>query len=185
MRRTFFGLLAAFVLSTTNQASAIVYDITTIITPTVVEEPALIRSLTGTLNFGPLVMHPGETINVHFLFNAPVFMPRSFLVFGSINGIGTTLPLGNGFNHFGVSGSFLSSAADFVDGILVSGAYTGAPFPNDGYAITEASFFANSVPEPATWATLLLGFAAIGVVAHRRRNRKCVIGGNRGHSIAE
>jgi PEP-CTERM motif-containing protein len=33
------------------------------------------------------------------------------------------------------------------------------------------SYVASAVPEPSTWAMMILGFAGIGFVAHRRRNR--------------
>ena len=31
--------------------------------------------------------------------------------------------------------------------------------------------FANAVPEPSTWATMILGFVGIGTLAYRRRNQ--------------
>jgi hypothetical protein len=49
--------------------------------------------------------------------------------------------------------------------LVVSG-YTGGAGAFSG----DLTFAAGAVPEPATWAMMLLGFAGIGSVARRRRN---------------
>jgi hypothetical protein len=38
-----------------------------------------------------------------------------------------------------------------------------------------APFVVTAVPEASTWAMFLVGFASIGLVAHRRRNRKAAV----------
>jgi hypothetical protein len=35
----------------------------------------------------------------------------------------------------------------------------------------------SAVPEPATWAMLLIGFAGIGFMAHRRKSRPALLTG--------
>jgi len=41
--------------------------------------------------------------------------------------------------------------------------------PDGGCGLGEIAFEAAAVPEPATWAMLILGFGAMGLVARRRR----------------
>jgi hypothetical protein len=77
---------------------------------------------------------------------------------------------GAGGNNGGVNVSFApstqlfhSSAGDFtlhVNDVAVSG--TGAASPISGYI--------QAVPEPATWAMMLVGFAGMGMAMRRRRN---------------
>jgi hypothetical protein len=41
-----------------------------------------------------------------------------------------------------------------------------------GIGISNASFsLSGSVPEPSTWAMLLIGFASIGFIVHRRKSK--------------
>jgi PEP-CTERM motif len=35
--------------------------------------------------------------------------------------------------------------------------------------------FATSVPEPSTWAMMILGFAGIGFMAHRRKSKPALM----------
>jgi hypothetical protein len=39
------------------------------------------------------------------------------------------------------------------------------------YTVTWTGFEVAAVPEPSTWAMMLLGFCGVGLVAYRRRNR--------------
>lgn len=59
----------------------------------------------------------------------------------------------------------------------------GTPDPIDasGFAFTDSAFIfrymplASAVPEPATWAMIVLGFAGVGFRAYRRRNNKVIL----------
>jgi PEP-CTERM motif len=73
-------------------------------------------------------------------------------------GVAVTSPLDAG-NYFLV---FTDPAADPP---ISSSIFTLNP---DGTTITDLDVFAPSVPEPSTWAMLLLGFAGLGVMAYRR-----------------
>ena len=43
---------------------------------------------------------------------------------------------------------------------------------SDVYSGTSGEFFYSAVPEPSTWAMMILGFAGIGLTAYRSRSRR-------------
>jgi hypothetical protein len=47
--------------------------------------------------------------------------------------------------------------------------------PTSDYAAYEASFQAGLVPEPSTWAMMLLGFAGLGYAGHRASKKAASI----------
>jgi hypothetical protein len=59
------------------------------------------------------------------------------------------------------SSFFYLSGTHYVDIILRNG----------GDPMISVNFVASAVPEPSTWAMLLLGFAGVGFMAYRRRNQ--------------
>ncbi len=71
----------------------------------------------------------------------------------------------------GDSASIRSVDVDFT---LVSGVQ-----PEDGVLVSKLSFesfsLSSSVPEPSTWAMMIIGFAGVGFMAYRRRNRGSTI----------
>ena len=74
-----------------------------------------------------------------------------------------------------------TSAINYGYMSLLSGGATGFPstitgwtFENSGGAITVPSV-SGAVPEPATWAMMLLGFGAVGVSLRRRRRTKTLL----------
>lgn len=64
------------------------------------------------------------------------------------------------------------------DGIIPAGTYVGfedlsqadTHWTDNNYRDEQFVFNVAAVPEPATWAMMLLGFAGIGFLAYRRRN---------------
>jgi len=66
-----------------------------------------------------------------------------------------------GFQNIAVTGGNLTftSATDFVDG-------EGGPL-----LLAQSSGFTSAVPEPATWAMMILGFAGLAMVAYRRSRK--------------
>jgi hypothetical protein len=87
----------------------------------------------------------------------------NFATFNTIASFTTTPPNDAGiFNP--VTGAFTTTGAfqfRIIDSSLVAG---GNDFGIDDLVIT-------AVPEPSTWAMMILGFAGIGVLAYRRNNR--------------
>jgi hypothetical protein len=69
-----------------------------------------------------------------------------------------------------VQGNLVESAGAFLDPIFfIDPTFAGA----DRYSIETSLGIGNvsAVPEPSTWAMLLLGFAGIGFIACRRKSR--------------
>jgi hypothetical protein len=62
---------------------------------------------------------------------------------------------------------------------------SGGPFPGGSASINDpfqldvplgvTATFASSVPEPSTWAMLLLGFAGLGFLAYRRKSKPALM----------
>ena len=48
-------------------------------------------------------------------------------------------------------------------------------FSSDNQQLGDVSIQVNAVPEPSTWAMLILGFAGIGFMAYRRKSRPAVL----------
>jgi hypothetical protein len=51
----------------------------------------------------------------------------------------------------------------------------GFSYPDVGTFLVETTPLAAAVPEPSTWATMLLGFAGIGFMAYRRKARTALM----------
>jgi PEP-CTERM motif len=95
---------------------------------------------------------------------------------GSLSLGGTGSPFGGGggggFGQFGFGGggggSFLARQA--IDRLLLAGVNSGNGF----VTIDTISPIppVSSVPEPSTWAMLILGFAGVGFMAYRRSNKE-------------
>jgi hypothetical protein len=59
---------------------------------------------------------------------------------------------------------------------IYGGGTSGFPNPGDiGSVVVDATlpdgFYVRGVPEPSTWAMMILGFAGVGFIAYRRRNQ--------------
>ena len=48
-------------------------------------------------------------------------------------------------------------------------------FSSDNQQLGDVSIQVNAVPEPSTWAMLILGFAGIGFIAYRRKSRPAAL----------
>jgi hypothetical protein len=56
--------------------------------------------------------------------------------------------------------------------------YTQNPAPRDGRGLSHTADFGSittAVPEPSTWALMILGFAGVGFMAYRRRNQAAAL----------
>jgi hypothetical protein len=92
---------------------------------------------------------------------------------------------GDGLTSFGISGNANDpsgyggpvtyfSPIDFFHGTVIFGPNGIAPGGTEIFALEEAVqlntlVVSPSVPEPSTWAMMLLGFAGLGFLAHRRK----------------
>ena len=76
------------------------------------------------------------------------------------------------FTVTGATGSHLNLAGQLIDGVTV---YAGADLREcalvcvTGPVGATADFVQNAVPEPATWALMILGFGGVGGVLRRRK----------------
>jgi hypothetical protein len=69
-----------------------------------------------------------------------------------------------------LNGTTLSTFDPFAPSAFSTlGTNTGATYPNSAASTLVVSNGAGAVPEPATWAMMLLGFAGIGIAMQRRR----------------
>lgn len=127
-------------------------------------QPNLAYSLSGSGYFN---VASGFTGSLSFTYGA--FSNTTGTVFDGLNGTGTALGtislLANDVSAFSpVSLAFLGTARSFV----ISG--TGSQFGFDDVAINAVS----AVPEPSTWATMIIGFGFVGGALRYRRRRTTV-----------
>jgi hypothetical protein len=61
------------------------------------------------------------------------------------------------------------------DTFALSWAMTCANDIIEGQVILPPSVNVGGVPEPTTWAMMIMGFATLGVAAHRRKKRNAVV----------
>lgn len=84
---------------------------------------------------------------------------------------GVVTPTAGGFETFSSSralnGTYLTNLA-FINPVLASSARVRGSGGDGVYAIGEARFATAPVPEPATWAMMLLGFGGVGFMVRRR-----------------
>ncbi len=76
-------------------------------------------------------------------------------------------------------GCTLADQQGIIDDVA---AYPGFPFTFTGtYTVVEDSgsgtFNVANVPEPSTWAMMVLGFAGMGFMAYRRKSKPAAVGG--------
>jgi hypothetical protein len=126
------------------------------------------------------------TFNDHFFFTTVGTGPLS-ITFSSITGIDT----GNGDLEMSISGVTspvnVFPSANFTYASINPGTYemtfsgfVGRPGNNGGtvvgsYEATITAGIASAVPEPSTWAMMLLGFAGIGFMAYRRKSKPALM----------
>jgi hypothetical protein len=81
----------------------------------------------------------------------------------------------DGFNYTSPS-TFLTSASlpESLDVSLLTN-FTGVIYRTSDNLRIETVNQPSSVPEPSTWAMLLIGFAGIGFVAYRRRSKPALM----------
>ncbi len=81
------------------------------------------------------------------------------------------------FFTLGATGSTIATKGFAATGTVVSIAYLTSR-TNFDFAIDNITFnepLAGAVPEPSTWAMMILGFAGIGVMAYRRKSKPALM----------
>src|SRR3982074_2673797 len=89
------------------------------------------------------------------------------------------VPAAPGFLDF-AGFSYVSNAVDYNVYFSASGSFCGSPgcygsSTNPDGPDTTITFSVTAVPEPSTWAMMILGFAGIGFMAYRRRNNTAML----------
>ena len=114
--------------------------------------------------------------------NIQVGLPGSYTAFslnvGTFSDGSVTFLLSNGhsftLNTFGngyetAGGFFGVTDTTAFNSVLVTSSVLD-PNTDNILSVNEATYGISAVPEPSTWAMMLLGFAGIGFVTYRRRN---------------
>ena len=96
------------------------------------------------------------------------FLALSSALSGSVNPAGWTDIAGAGGNSSGLTATALTGSSAASRYWLVGAAMGTSSGFNDGFKISSLNVTA-AVPEPSTWAMMLVGFGAIGVAGRSRR----------------
>jgi PEP-CTERM motif len=190
MRKRNISTIVVAMLGLTNMpAQATTYDLAFDNNSTLITG----REIVSDASFDPITLFNGDTLSIVFN-NVP--SPTEFPQNGPETYVSTVLyGLGGGGaidEAVGISGGAssggvgpLSMSADgsnFVafgrgGGLYYGPTWTislqllsGEPPASTGLAIDQISVNVALVPEPSTWAMLLIGFAGIGFAAYRKRN---------------
>lgn len=118
-------------------------------------------------------VNPGSWVGTHSLLT--ITGPGGVLAFDPTL-IGDNTPLGGPFDQNSENLSFFPGAPlnfnPFASGIYT---FDLKLFSRDDVQLGEVSIQVNAVPEPSTWAMLILGFAGIGFMAYRRKSRPAAL----------
>ncbi|MEH2628597.1 hypothetical protein V1292_006652 [Bradyrhizobium sp. AZCC 1719] len=119
-------------------------------------------------------VNPGSLVGTHSLLT--ITGPGGILQFDP-QIISDNTPIGGPLyqNSENLAFAFLGGPLNFNPN--VSGVYTFdlKLFSANDQLLGDVSIQVNAVPEPSTWAMLILGFAGIGVMAYRRKTRPAVL----------
>jgi hypothetical protein len=119
-------------------------------------------------------VNPGSLVGTHALLT--ITGPGGSLAFDPTT-IPDNTPLGGPFdqNSENLGFSFLGGPINFNPN--ASGIYTFdlKLFSADNKQLGDVWIQVNAIPEPSTWAMLILGFAGIGFMAYRRKSRPAML----------
>jgi len=120
---------------------------------------------------------PGGTSNV-----LTISLGSSVTAFGldfsTFNGSAATFTLNNGF----VSSPIVTLSTPFGS-TQFEGFISSIPFSTislsipstDGWIVLDVTTAVSAVPEPSTWAMMILGFTGLGVMAYRRKSKPALM----------
>ena len=78
---------------------------------------------------------------------------------------------GDQFNQLALStNAYISFSGLTFDKVILSSSGNSFEFDNISYG-GGRTLFQNGIPEPSTWAMMILGFAGVGFMAYRRRSQ--------------
>jgi hypothetical protein len=101
-------------------------------------------------------------------------LPFSSYARGDFEIIPATLDSTSGANYFGHINSLIQT--DATANFTFSGTITdGNLWSLDATGHAVATPFTDAVPEPSTWAMMILGFAGVGFMAYRRKSKQAFI----------
>lgn len=116
-----------------------------------------------------LTLTPGALYNLMFAYSNNGFAPNestsasaSFMIDGLSGTVSHSTATPTSLNWQIFSGNFVATGPNILSFTNLTGG------PNEGILLDAVSV--TPVPEPATWAMMLLGFGAIGFAARRRRS---------------
>jgi PEP-CTERM motif len=132
----------------------------------------LVSSFTGSYNGNALTFWDAST--------PPVQVSGSNLVYHSVPNTNGADYIFDDLFPFTVGGLLVSTGSGagqrFYDISLDFAGATNVDFfsinPDGSYLPDNGTFAVAAVPEPSTWAMMLLGFAGLGFMAYRRKNNK-------------
>lgn len=155
------SMTALTVMGTTNQSNTLVsISSNETLTSTASNGQARFAAIDGTLDVGNIFLTAGGTFTLaeFNLFNA---QGSTDSVAITINGVTRNFAIGNGQNFFGIQ----ATGGDTITSIAFNANGTGVA---DLRQLRVGGITA-AVPEPGTWALMLLGFGAVGASLRRRR----------------
>jgi len=82
-------------------------------------------------------------------------------------GFGVSFPVNNGDETFNQSVQFAATAGDAIRSATFSNDPLQNAFEVGRFTVQTVA----AVPEPSTWAMMILGFAGVGFMAYRHRSR--------------
>jgi hypothetical protein len=133
----------------------------------------------GTLNAPPPYTSTGTLtaagVSAFTFESTPVIQSGSALAHDTITGAGLT-----DFMN-GAGGPIIAGTTDGAGYIMYSALTTsgfhdsGNSLTDDVIAYTAQGAPVNAVPEPSTWAMMILGFASVGFMAYRRKSKPAMI----------
>ena len=119
----------------------------------------------------PVVLHPGDDpVIVEAIFTTPVLMPLAFgMTFDDESSIGPVVFHG----PFPFQDMIYAASSPIISGPNVIGVreyieYSGFSCGGDAYTTGSYQFDITSVPEPAAWALMLVGFGLVGAGLRKR-----------------
>lgn len=130
-------------------------------------------SLRNTGPFNPYAFL-GDTLNLEVIFGSPISttVTPTALVTGVITAIGGLVYVDFNPQQFNFGGGTLK--LDIHDVLLTTSLFN----RTDTDPLTGTIIISSAVPEPSTWAMMILGFAGLGFLAHRRRRMQRTLAAN-------